>query len=258
MFVRYTLKTAVLFFAAFVMTVLFSGRAAWALTTEVTPQNIPIKLFYHGALLKIDGQCGANDDLIVKISNTPEDAHMKYKGKAAGIFWMKLGDISFEHVPGAYLLATSQNLDSLMQKDEQIKEGIGLESIKAGATIESSAEGMDKDRWINEFIKFKEEEKLYRVEEGKITQQSGEYHLEMKWPYQATPGTYKVEVLAVRDGNIVDRAESDLTVTRVGIVDQLSSMAFNQAAVYGIIAIVVAMVAGFAVGLLFKKGGGAH
>ena len=39
---------------------------------------------------------------------------------------------------------------------------------------------------------------------------------------------------------------------------KLSNLAFNHAAVYGILAIFVAMAAGFAVGALFKKGGGAH
>lgn len=258
MFVKYTLKTVLLFITAAALTVLFSGKPAWALTAEVTPQDIPIKLFYHGANLNIDGKCGPNDDLIVRVGNEAEDAHMKFKGKAAGIFWMKIGDMSFEHVPAAYLLATSKNLDSLLGKAEQIREGIGFESIKAGAAIESSAEGMDKDRWINEFIKFKKEEKLYRIEEGTITKQAGEYHLEMNWPYQAAPGTYNIEVLAVRDGKIVDRAESSLTVARKGIVAQLTALAFDQAAVYGIIAIVIAMVAGFAVGALFKGGGGAH
>jgi len=257
MLVKFTIKTAVLFFAAAALTVLFSGKPAWALTAEVAPQNISIKLFYHGDRLKIDGKCGPNEDLIVKVSNAPGEAHMKFKGKAGGIFWMKIGDISFEHVPTAYLLATSQNLDSILQKDEQIKEGIGFEAIKEGATIESSAEGMDKERWINEFVKFKKEEKLYRIEEGIIAKQGGEYHLEMKWPFQAAPGTYNIQVLAVRDGRIVDRAESNLTVERAGIVAQLTSLAFNQAAVYGIIAIVIAMLAGFAVGVLFK-GGGAH
>jgi len=257
MFVKFTIKTAVLFFAAAALTVLFSGKPAWALTAEVTPQNIPIKLFYHGDRLTIDGKCALNEDLIVKISNTPGEAHMKFKGKAGGIFWMKIGDISFANVPTAYLLATSQNLDSMLSREEQIKEGIGFEAIKEGAEIESSAEGMDKAQWINEFINFKKEEKLYRVEEGTITNQNGKYHLEMEWPFQAAPDTYNIEVLAVRDGKIVDRAESNLTVERAGIVAQLTELAFNQAAVYGIIAIVIAMVAGFAVGVLFK-GGGAH
>ena len=187
---------------------------------------------------------------------------MKYKGKAAGLFWMKMGDMSFENVPAAYLLYTSRNLDGLLQEDERIKEGLGFEAIKAGTKVESSAADMDPDRWIAEFVKFKKAEKLYQIKENAITRPQGtggnEYRLELDWPYQAAPGTYTIDVLAVRDGHVVDRTQSSLTVARTGIVAQLSNLAFNHAAVYGIISIVVAMIVGFAVGLLFKKGGGAH
>ena len=240
----------------------FQAGPVSALTTEVTPQNIPINLLYHGAQLSIKGVSDVNDDLIVRISTEPTEAHMKFKGKAAGLFWMKMGDISFEHVPAAYLLFSSRNLENLLSKDERIKEGIGFEAIKDQAVMESSAEGMDPDRWIAEFIKFKKAEKLYLIEEGAVTRQHGaqgnEYQLEVKWPYQAAPGKYNIEVLAIRDGKVVDRAETSLTVERTGIVAKLSNLAFNHAAVYGIISIVVAMFAGFAVGALFKKGGGAH
>jgi hypothetical protein len=187
---------------------------------------------------------------------------MKYKGKAAGLFWMKMGDISFKNIPAAYLLFSSSDLDSLLHQDERVREGIGFDSIKAGADVESSAPDMDPGRWKKEFVKFKKAENLYLIEEGVIRNSQGtngkEYQVDIDWPYQAGPGTYNIEVLAVRDGYVVDRAETSLTVARTGIVANLSNLAFNHAAVYGIISIVVAMAAGFAVGLLFKKGGGAH
>jgi uncharacterized protein (TIGR02186 family) len=258
MLVKFILKTIVLSYAAFVMAVLLNSNPAWALTVKATPQDIPINLLYNGVQLSIKGKSDVNDDLIIKISNTPGDAHMRYKGKAAGLFWMKMGDIRFEHVPAAYLLATSRGIDQLLQKDEQIAEGIGFESIKAATNIESSAEGIDRERWINEFIKLKQAEKLYQIHEGTVKKQNGEYRLDLKWPYQAAPDTYKVEVLAVRDGRIVDRSETGLTVARSGIVAKLSRLAFGHAAVYGLVAIVIAILAGFAVGALFKKGGGAH
>jgi hypothetical protein len=262
MFAKFAIKGAALLYVAVTSCILFSSGPAWALTTEVTPQNIPINIMYHGAQVSVKGESDTNDDLIIKISSEPADAHMKFKGKAAGLFWMKMGDISFEHVPTVYLLYSSSDLDSLLQKNERLMEGIGFESIKAGAKMETSADDMDPDRWIAEFIKFKKAEKLYEIEEGAITtargNNGGKYQLDIKWPYQAAPGTYTIEVLAVREGRVVDRAETSLTVARTGIVEKLSNLAFNHASIYGIISIVVAMAAGFAVGALFKKGGGAH
>ncbi len=255
---RNFIKTAVILYAALTISVFFSNANCWALTTQVTPQNVPITLFYHGAQISIQGQNASDTDLIVKISSEPSGAHMKFKGKAAGLFWMKMGDISFEHVPSAYLLYTSRNLDDILSEDQRIKEGIGFEAIKAGTTVESSAKDMDPDRWIGEFIKFKQAEKLYQLEENAIIRQQGGYQLNIDWPYQAAPGTYDVEVIAVREGSIVDKTVTSFTVERTGTVSKLSDLALNHAAIYGVIAILVAMAAGFAVGALFKKGGGAH
>ena len=263
MFVKYTTRVAVFLFTAATCVILFSsGSVRAALTTEVSPQDIPINLMYHGAKLNIKGESDANDDLIVRISSDPIDAHMKFKGKAAGLFWMKMGDISFEHVPAAYILTSSRNVDDLLLKNERINEGLGYESIKAKAKVESTAPNMDPDLWIEEFVKFKKAENLYRIQEGTIARNQGPnhngYQVDIDWPFQAGPGTYNIEVLAVRNGKVVDRTETNLTVARSGIVAKLSDLAFNHAAVYGLIAIVVAMAAGFAVGALFKKGGGAH
>jgi uncharacterized protein (TIGR02186 family) len=263
MYVKYTLRPAIfLLILAGCMIFIFSRPASAELTTQVSPQNIAIKLLYHGTRLNIKGQSNTNDDLIIKVSSDPIDAHMKFKGKAAGLFWMKMGDITFEQVPAVYMLATSRDLDSLLQKEQQVNKGIGFESIKAGTKVETSVPGMDPTRWIDEFIKFKKSEKLYTLKEGAIIQHQGaqgnEYQLDLDWPYQAGPGTYNIEVLAVHDGKVVDKTTTSLEVARAGIVATLSNLAFNQPAVYGIIAIIVAMAAGFAVGALFKKGGGAH
>jgi hypothetical protein len=64
--------------------------------------------------------------------------------------------------------------------------------------------------------------------------------------------------MAVRDGRVAERAQASFTVARTGVVAWLSDMAFNRAALYGIMAVVIAIIAGFAVGMIFKKGGGAH
>ena len=82
--------------------------------------------------------------------------------------------------------------------------------------------------------------------------------MDVAWPYQAPPGIYTVDVLAVRDGNVVDHASTHLEVKSTGMVKALSKMAFDQAGLYGIMAVVIALLAGLAVGAIFKKGGGSH
>lgn len=237
------------------------ASAAQALTVQVSPREVPIDLSYHGATLVVSGTSAPGEELIVKISSAPQDTLLKYKGKAAGLLWMKMGAMEFKNTPAAYIISSTGKMEGLLASAERTRYTIGYPALKEQTEIESSMDQPDKNRWFAELIRFKEKQGLYRVQEGNITRtqtpQGNEYRLETAWPYQAIPDTYTVEVLAVRDGKVVDHAETSLRVARAGLVEVLSHLAAKQAAAYGIMALAVAMAAGFAVGALFK-GGGAH
>jgi len=47
-------------------------------------------------------------------------------------------------------------------------------------------------------------------------------------------------------------------VEQAGLVATLSGMATKHAGLYGLMAVIVALVAGLGVGAVFKKGGGSH
>ena len=77
----------------------------------------------------------------------------------------------------------------------------------------------------------------------------------------AVPGPSRkiyVTVYAVKDKKVIETATSNVLVEQVGMVKSFANMAKNNAALYGIIAILAALTAGFGVGLVFRKNGGAH
>ena len=239
-------------------------KPAAALTAKVSPEVVPINLSYNGATLTVSGQSRAGDDLIIRITSENAEAHFKYIGKAGGLVWMKKGDISFKNVPGVYMLYSTRDLEHLLDPATQKANLIGYDALKEVSAVVGEDEEVTRDpkKWMDEFFKFKEKENLYGIKTGTVTRQHGEandtYEVEVAWPYQAATGSYKIEALAVRDGKIVDRAETSFVVERAGMVKKLTDLAFNNSALYGIMAIVIAIVAGFAVGMIFKGSGGAH
>lgn len=237
---------------------------ARAVTCQVTPAEVKIGLNYHGASLTVTGENQAGDDLIIRIGNEAGEAHYKYMGKASGLFWMKKGDVSFKNVPGVYLLYSSREMEHLLDEAAQKANLIGYKALQEAAEMESASPEVqgDEARWKSEFIRFKQKQNLYAIHTSTVTRQHGQandtYSVEVAWPFQAPPGTYTVETLALRDGQVAERARASFTVARTGVVAQLTDLAFNKAALYGIMAVVIAIIAGFAVGMIFKKGGGAH
>ena len=236
----------------------------FALTCQVSQPIVPITIGYHGVTLTVSGENSTGDDLIIKVSSQSKNAHYKYIGKAGGLFWMKKGDISFKNVPSVYLLYSSGPLDQILNPEEQKAYIIGYDALKAATEMESGSEELNSDvsRWKEEFIRFKEKQDLYAIKAGTVVSQKNQtgenYQLEIDWPYQASPGEYSIEVLAINNGKVVAQSKTSITVEQVGVVKKLSDMAINNAAIYGLMAVLIAIIAGFAVGLVFKKGGGAH
>lgn len=241
------------------VTIIAAPEAVQALTCEVSPTRVPITLSYHGAKLTITGQSAVNDELVLKISTPPADTEMKYKGKAGGLFWMKKGSLEFKGVPMVYLVNSTAKLDLILAEAERQQYQLGYDAMAKTARVEDSTGQPAEGKWFDEFIRFKEQEMVYSIQEGTITRKHGEkgntFEAVVNWPYQAQPGVYDVEVFAVNGGKVVGKAHTSFEVERAGIIATLSSMAVEQAALYGIMAVVIAMVVGFGVGVIFKKGG---
>jgi hypothetical protein len=165
-------------------------------------------------------------------------------------------------VPNLYSIHSTKKIDELIDRKEQDKFVIGFPALSRHAELTPSASEEEKSRWFSEFIKYKESSKLYATSSGLIEMKEKDgkqsYYILTQWPHQAPPGDYLVTVYAVKDGKVIDTAESKVLVEQVGIVKSLSGMARNNAVLYGIISIVSALGAGFGVGMVFRKGGGAH
>ena len=148
-----------------------------------------------------------------------------------------------------------------MTQEEINKYLISYAALENHVTMNTSDQ-REKDKWFQEFVKFKEASKLYGTTAGKITlsEDKGKqpYYILTQWPYQAPPGGYTVTVYAVKDGKVVETATSHVSVERVGIVKSIARMAKDHAAEYGFISVFAALSAGFGVGMIFRKSGGAH
>ncbi len=241
---------------------LVAGTASAALTVTANHDHIKIDFFYHGSTVSIRGVSDPGTDLIIKITAPGGHLALRQKGKVAGLLWMNVGELKFDNVPSLYSLHSTKKISDILSNEERDKYQIGYESIGKQAEIQPIANEADKQKWFNEFVKFQEASKLYAESEGDVSLsgKAGEqyYYVLSPWPYQAAPGEYTVTVYAVKDKKVVESSATKVWVEQVGLVKSFAEMAKNSAALYGTISILAALVAGFGVGIIFRKGGGAH
>lgn len=229
------------------------------LTIKANHDHIKIDFFYHGDELTVSGTSDPGADIIVKITSPESHQVFKKKGKVAGLLWMNTGTLNFERVPNLYFLYSTKKIEDLLSPEERDENIIGYNALMRYVEITPVEDETDKERWFNEFVRFKEASRLYKVSsnDAKVTEKGTvqEYYIKLPWPYEASPGEYTVTVYAVKDRKVIDKAEAKVNVEQVGIVKTLARMAKEKGAIYGILSIAVAIIAGFAVGMIFRKGG---
>lgn len=243
---------------------LVSAKSASAmLTAKANHDHITIDFFYHGSTVSVRGESDPGVDLIIKMTAPEEHQVLKQKGKVGGVLWMNVGQLKFENTPNFYEVFSTKKLDEMLSKEEMEKYVIGYPALEKHVEVTPVANEQEKSRWFNEFVKFKEDSRVYAISSGKIetkmnTAGRQEYYLLADWPYQAAPSDYLVTVYAVKNNKIIEQAESKVNVEQVGMVKALATMAKSNAAFYGILSVGIALGAGFGVGLVFRKGGGSH
>ncbi len=250
-------------FVFFILQFAFAGAASAMLTAKANHDHITIDFFYHGSTVSVRGVSDAGRDLVIKITSAEGHQVLKQKGKVGGTLWMNVGTLKFEHTPNLYEVFSTKKLEDILGQAEMDRYVIGYPALEKHIEIEPIANDTEKTKWYGEFVKFKEESKLYLTSSGKIDLTAGknnsqEYYILTTWPYQAAPGDYTVTVYAVKNGKVVEQAESHVKVEQAGMVKMLATMAKNNAAFYGFLSIGIALSAGFGVGMLFRKGGGSH
>lgn len=232
------------------------------LTTKANHDHIKIDFFYHGSTVSVSGFSNPGDaDLIIKLTSGEGHQSLREKGKVGNVLWLNTGELKVENVPSVYFLHSTRKIEDILSKDEMEKYVIGYPALEKHVKMNVPNEG-EKTKWFNEFIKFKESSRLFNTSVGKISlkQKDGKqnYYILTEWPYQAPPGNYTVTVYAVKDKKVIETATANVLVEQVGIVKSFANMAKNDAAMYGLISIVVALGAGFGVGMVFRKNGGSH
>jgi hypothetical protein len=244
---------------------LLLGLAAGAraeLTARANHDHISVDFFYHGSSVSVRGVSDPDVDLVIKIAAADGHEVLKEKGKAGGVLWMNVGTLQFENTPKLYEIHSTRPIAEILDAGEADRHVLGYPALGRHVRIEPLADEAEQERWFAEYVKYKEGQKLYATSTGKITfsEKDGKhtYFIDTPWPYQAPPGNYTATVYAVRDGRVVETAASPIVVEQVGTVRYLSGMAKNHGALYGLLSILVALGAGFGVGLVFGKGGGSH
>lgn len=228
---------------------------------KVQPDRILIGASFNGSEVSVSGEIPADTEAVIRIKGHEEDSRLKKKGRALGVLWMNLGSVEFHKVPSVFLLYRSKPADAPAGQVKLLDREIGIDSVRKEADIVS--EYQDKDALFEEFVKLKQQSGLYGTMDTGFhyeKENSGMkfFSSEVKLPSALPQGDYKLEVFALGKDGIVGYSERDLKAKQTGMPEFIAKLAFDHGTLYGVLAVLVALIAGLLTGTIFKGEKGAH
>ncbi len=154
---------------ALIITFGMANTASAMLTAKANHDHITVDFFYHGSTVSVRGESDPNMDLVIKIASPEGHQVLKQKGKVAGALWMNVGQLKFENTPNFYEVFSTKKVEDILSPEERDRFVIGYPSLQKHVEINPLSNEADKATWFNEFVKFKEDSKVYVTSYGKIT-----------------------------------------------------------------------------------------
>jgi hypothetical protein len=233
--------------------------AAWSETQSglsVEPEVMNIGTFFAGGRVTISGQVPEGQDVVVQITGPAAEGRFDVKGRV-GPFWLTRGKAELDGAPNMYVLLLPSGQDWLQQVAAL---GFGLEMLKKKISVSSSE--LPADELYDMFFKLKKSEGLYVEKDNAVAYGSAEkgfrkFTATYDFPRATAAGKYTIEAVFVSQGAKGLRQSYDFIIDEVGFNRLIDELASQRRLTYGILAVVIALLTGAAMGYLFK-GGGSH
>ena len=227
--------------------------AAAAPELRLSPNQVDVGTFFDGAKVKVEGSIPAGTTAVVEVVGSEATAHLLRKGRRGGL-WMSVGEIQVHHAPSLYMLLSSA---AKIPELTNAATPWGYIALSKQVTFSGSLQAKEEGKFFQEFLGLKQGEKLYRILPDALhtsAPQKGQVAFQgiLPLPAKVPTGQYKVRLAVVGQGHMLAHQDTVLTVKMVGFPDMLFSMAQHQGLLYGIVAVLIAIITGFIMGFLFK------
>ncbi len=228
-----------------------AGANQSPLLVDISPQTIEVDSSFHGTTIILFGVKSLPGEIVITLRGPEAPIVVRRKRQVAGI-WINRDSVAFRDVPQYYALAASRPIDEIMSADGLNRNQIGSDHILLNTIWARTSDEVSAFRQAVQRSRTEEELYAATVDDVVVIDDSL-FRATLTLPGNVPIGDYVAETLLVHAGEVVSRHESHLKVEKSGISAEIFDFAKGYGALYGLLAIAAALVAGWVGGVTFRK-----
>ncbi|MDF1817259.1 MAG: TIGR02186 family protein [Immundisolibacteraceae bacterium] len=219
---------------------------------SVQPDQVKAGLFFNGETVTVTGERDPGQPLLLLVIGPQRTQQIAPLGKHNGI-WVEEDAHTLPQALGFLAIAGSQPLPELMPLFNDAMTTAGLTSILDYLRLPPETNHAPTPNWYHAYASLLERQSLFLP--GVALQDnpdSGTFSTTIRLPSNAPPGRYQVVALTgASDQPLV--VTTHLNLIKSGITSRLEGAALHQPVVYGISALLFALLVGWVIGLLLNR-----
>ncbi len=213
------------------------------------------RVLLFGALVRSREEGKARPGIVVVIRGPENEFRMHRKRRKLGV-WVNADERVFPRAPGYYAILATSPLERIAPAEALRKAGIGFDQLKEELirTGQGFASPQEAAEYADGFIRLQTQRRLYQ-EDPQGVKMVGRYLFRARFdlPANVPLGTYHARVYLFREGRLLGTYEAPLTIEKKGFEQFIYDLAHERPFIYGVVAVVIAMAAGFLANAVFRK-----
>ena len=189
-------------------------------------------------------------EVVITIEGPSEPLVVRRKEHKFGI-WVNTDAVEVDRAPSFYAVATSGPFNDVLSDVEDLRHHVSID--RAIRSVGAPQNITDAESFTEAVIRIRENKGLYQLLENQVAlDQQTLFRTRIDMPADLTEGNYTTRILLTRSGAVVADYETVIDVRKVGLERFLFNMSREQPFWYGIMSLIIAVVAGWGASAAFS------
>jgi uncharacterized protein (TIGR02186 family) len=225
---------------------------AQPLVADLSQHLIAITTGFSGTEVLLFGATEGEGDVVVVVRGPDTSTVVRRKSREVGI-WLNTAQVTFTGVPAFYRMASSRPLNEITSPQLRARHQLGIENLRFNTVRPRSPQEIAAFR--DGLLRNREREELFVSEPARVTFLGPRlFRVPFRLPANVPTGAYQVRTLLIQNGEVVAEQVTPMFVSKIGVGADVFEFAHRQPAIYGILAVLVAISAGWAASAVFRRG----